>query len=61
MKEKLLAMLAQHSGQNFDRVHKDSDRDYYMSAIEAKEYGLIDEVVTVHKAAADESKDKTTR
>jgi ATP-dependent Clp protease, protease subunit len=60
MKEKLISMLAQHCAQPYERVLKDSDRDYYMSAIEAKEYGLIDEVVTVHKAS-EESKDKTTR
>jgi ATP-dependent Clp protease, protease subunit len=58
MKEKLIQMLAQHANQPFDRVLKDSDRDYYMSAIEAKEYGLIDEVVSVHKPPTD---DKTTK
>lgn len=57
MKEKLLQMIAQHSGQSYDRVLKDSDRDYYMSAIEGKEYGLIDEVVTIHKPIDD----KTTK
>lgn len=58
MKEKLITMLAHHAGQQYDRVLKDSDRDYYMSAIEAKEYGLIDEVVTIHKTPED-GKDKT--
>jgi len=48
MKEKLNQILADHSGQPVDRIHKDGDRDYYMSAIEAKEYGLIDEVVRAH-------------
>jgi ATP-dependent Clp protease protease subunit len=37
-----------------ERVVKDSDRDYWMSAAEAKEYGLIDEVVTAHKKAQPE-------
>jgi ATP-dependent Clp protease protease subunit len=48
MKEILNKILANHSGQSMDRILKDGDRDYYMSAIEAKEYGLIDDVV-VHR------------
>jgi ATP-dependent Clp protease protease subunit len=51
MKERLNEILAKHSGQSIDRIHKDGDRDFYMSAIDAKEYGLIDEVVTAHKPA----------
>ena len=45
-KKKLIEILAKHSGKPYEQVEKDSDRDYYMSADEAKEYGLIDEVVT---------------
>ena len=45
MKELLTKMLAEHAGQEFDRVSEDCDRDYFMSAIEAKEYGLVDNVV----------------
>jgi ATP-dependent Clp protease protease subunit len=37
--------LAKHSNQKFEKIEKDSDRDYWMRAIEAKEYGLIDEVL----------------
>jgi ATP-dependent Clp protease protease subunit len=48
MKEILNKILATHSGQPLDRILKDGDRDYYMSAIESKEYGLIDDVV-VHR------------
>jgi ATP-dependent Clp protease, protease subunit len=48
MKEILNKILSIHSGQNLDRILKDGDRDYYMSAIESKEYGLIDDVV-VHR------------
>src|ERR671910_687005 len=40
------AIIAQHSGQDFDKVKQDSERDYYMSAAEAKDYGIIDEVLT---------------
>jgi ATP-dependent Clp protease protease subunit len=48
MKEILNKILANHTGQTLERILKDVDRDYYMSAIEAKEYGLIDDVV-VHR------------
>ena len=37
--------MQKHSGQPLDRIEKDTDRDYFMGAGEAKEYGLIDEVV----------------
>jgi ATP-dependent Clp protease protease subunit len=42
---KCISLLAAHSGQPYEKVKRDSDRDYYMSALEAKEYGLIDEVL----------------
>lgn len=45
MKEELTKILAEHSGQNFEKVAKDCDRDYFMSAKEAKSYGLVDEVI----------------
>ncbi len=45
MKEELTKILANHSGQPIDKVAGDSDRDFFMSAQEAKEYGLVDEVV----------------
>ncbi len=38
-------MLAKHSGQTVAKIEKDSDRDYYMSAPEAKEYGIVDHVI----------------
>lgn len=41
----LYKIIAETSGQPFDKVEKDSDRDYFMSSIEAKEYGLIDKVI----------------
>ena len=46
MKEKLNRLLAKHTGQDVSRIEKDTDRDYFMSADEAKAYGLVDEVVT---------------
>jgi len=45
VKEKLNRILAQNTGKTTAQVEKDSDRDYYMSAIEAKKYGLIDKVL----------------
>lgn len=42
--ERIHTILAQHTGQPVDKVKKDTERDYFMSAEEAKEYGLIDEV-----------------
>ena len=46
IKKKLNTMLAHHTGQPFDTIENDTDRDNFMSAEEAKEYGLIDEVLT---------------
>ncbi len=45
LKAKLNEILMKHTGQQLDRIEKDTDRDYFMGAGEAKEYGLIDEVV----------------
>jgi ATP-dependent Clp protease, protease subunit len=45
VKKDLYNILAKHSGQKYDKIEKDSDRDYWMRASEAKEYGLIDEVL----------------
>ena len=45
-REQLNEVLAQHTGQPLDRIAQDTDRDFYMSAEEAKEYGLVDEVLT---------------
>lgn len=49
LKKELYDIIASHSGQAFDKVEKDSDRDYWMTADEAKEYGMIDEVLTRKK------------
>jgi ATP-dependent Clp protease protease subunit len=52
LKAKLNEIMQKHTGQSLDRVEKDTDRDYFMGAGEAKEYGLIDEVVTKKPASA---------
>src|SRR3990167_9249162 len=45
MKKFLTQILADHSGQSFEKVQADCDRDYFMSADDAKAYGLVDEVI----------------
>ena len=49
LKRRLESIIAHHTGKPVEQVHKDADRDYYMSAEEAKEYGLVDEVVKSRK------------
>jgi ATP-dependent Clp protease protease subunit len=51
MREELNRIIAQHTGQPLERVEKDSDRDFFMSPEEAKEYGLVDEVITYRDLA----------
>ena len=48
-KDSLNKMLAKHTGQKLEQIEKDSDRDYYMSAEEAKAYGIIDDIITKAK------------
>src|SRR5574341_1401689 len=45
MREELNRIFARHTGQPLERIEKDSDRDFFMSPEEAKEYGLVDEVI----------------
>ena len=45
LKKELYDIIAAHSGQSYDKVHDDSDRDYWMIAEEAKAYGMVDEVL----------------
>lgn len=49
MRDKINELLSQHTGQPLEKIQKDTDRDYFMSAEEAKVYGLIDEVVVTQK------------
>jgi len=46
MRERLVEILAHHTGQSTEQIRKDSDRNFFMSAEEAKEYGVIDQVIT---------------
>ncbi len=45
IRERLNQIMAEHTGQSLDKISQDTERDYFMSGMEAKEYGLIDEVI----------------
>jgi ATP-dependent Clp protease, protease subunit len=51
MRQLLEEILARHTGQEVDKIHQDTDRDFVMSADDAKEYGLIDEVISYRQVA----------
>ncbi|HCK62877.1 MAG TPA: ATP-dependent Clp protease proteolytic subunit, partial [Acinetobacter radioresistens] len=46
IKERLNRLMAEHSGQDYERIARDTDRDNFMTAQAAKEYGLVDEVLS---------------
>ena len=50
--------IPKHTNQPIDKVEKDTDRDFYLSAQEAKDYGVIDEVIEKGMVGADASKKK---
>lgn len=50
-REQLNELLVKHTGQSIEKIQKDTDRDYFMSAVEAQEYGLIDRVIQDRDAA----------
>src|SRR6187401_3750975 len=49
LKKRLIKIIAQHTGKSEEQVRSDSDRDYYMTAAEAKAYGLVDDVIKSRK------------
>jgi len=51
LKKELYDIISLHSGQPFEKVEKDSDRDYWMTSEEAKAYGMVDEVLVRSKDA----------
>jgi ATP-dependent Clp protease protease subunit len=57
-RETLNQILAQHTGQPIERISKDTDRDFYMTAEEAKEYGLVDDILIKHKPADEDEEGK---
>ena len=55
MRTALEELLSEHTGQPIEKIHRDTDRDFVMSAHEAKEYGIIDEVVSMRELAGADS------
>ena len=55
----MYTIISDHSGQPYDKVYADSDRDYWMTAAEAKEYGMIDKVL-IRETPATDSAEKST-
>jgi ATP-dependent Clp protease protease subunit len=53
IRDELYQILSVHTGQTFDKILEDSDRDYWMSSTEAKEYGMVDEVLLRNKKLDD--------
>lgn len=49
LRERINQILAKHTGQKLEKIEKDTDRDFFMSSQEAKEYGIVDEVVEKNK------------
>ena len=49
LRDELYTIMAEHSGQPFEKIEKDSDRDYWMTSPEALEYGMIDEILEKKK------------
>jgi ATP-dependent Clp protease protease subunit len=58
LRERLNQVLAHHTGQKIEKIAEDTERDFFMTAEEAKEYGLIDEVITTRKAETKKEKEK---
>jgi ATP-dependent Clp protease protease subunit len=54
LKKELYEIIAEHTGNPYKKVEKDSDRDYWMTAEEAKKYGMIDEVLARTKKDKEE-------
>ena len=46
LKKELYEIIAKHTGQTYEKIHEDSDRDYWMKADKALDYGMIDEILT---------------
>jgi len=61
MKGRLNEIIAKHTGQPLERVEKDSDRDYFMGAQEARAYGIVDEVVSVNRKSLKSAEERRDR
>jgi ATP-dependent Clp protease protease subunit len=51
MKDTLNGIIAHHTGQSLEKIQTDTDRDFFMSGQEAKEYGIVDEVISSLKVS----------
>jgi ATP-dependent Clp protease, protease subunit len=60
LKETLLGILARHTQQSIERIKDDSDRDFFLTANESKEYGLVDHVVEKHRLEDDKTEDASS-
>jgi ATP-dependent Clp protease protease subunit len=59
MREQLNEILALHTGQALEKVQKDTDRDFFMSGAQAREYGIVDKVIVEREAPKEASKKKS--
>ena len=50
LQDRIRTIISEHTGQSYEKIARDTDRDYYLSADQAKEYGLVDEVLSREKA-----------
>lgn len=53
-RQRINQIIAQHTGQDIERISKDTDRDFYMDAAQAKEYGVVDDILVKHAVDDDE-------
>jgi len=59
LRQRMAEILSEHCDKDVEQVHKDIDRDYYMTAAEAKEYGLVDEIIVNRRAQEELAKVST--
>ncbi len=58
LNEKIRRILAENTGQEFEKIVQDTDRDFYLDAIQAKEYGLVDDILTGQSSDGDKKDEK---
>ena len=56
MQDKVRTIISTHTGQTYEKVAQDTDRDFYLGADQAKEYGLVDEILTATKDEKESAK-----
>ena len=54
-RDRLEGILAKHTGQSLETIHRDSERDHWLTAEESKAYGLVDEIITSRAASKKEA------